>query len=131
MKIVDQTYSCPVSSFIFGCRRLQCRLRIFQPHPEVRLVMLTDIRFRIRWLMPGLIEQMANQVVQRFQLDPAHLIWVEPSPHILHPLTIADFDQIAFDTWHGKATNPQRIPITLPLVHVLLNESLQLLEEVF
>lgn len=130
MKIVDQHYSYSVSSFWFGRWSLQCRLRVFQPHPEVELVMLTDLSSLLRWLIPNLLENMVNQVVQDFHLNPARLIWVEPSAYKFRPLTIADFVEITFETRNGKAVNPKRTAITPQLVQVLLNESLQLLEEV-
>lgn len=130
MKLIDQFYSCRISGPMFGSWSLQCRLRVFQPHPEVQIVMLTDLKLKLRWLIPSLAEALVDRVAQEFDLDPARLIWVEPAAVRFHPLTIADFDQITFSACNGRAIHPQRAPITPSMVQVLLNESLQLVEKV-
>lgn len=124
MKIADHIYHCQLPGQACGVWQLQCRLRIFQPHSEVQTVMITDMGFEMGWFIPYLIEQLVNQVVQEFHLDPAKLIWIEHYTPALQEPSRTDFSQITFDWHNGQATNPQWNEIAPETAQVLIREEL-------
>jgi hypothetical protein len=129
MKPIDQLYSCKMPGQVFGDWQLQCRLRIFQPHPRTgaQTVMITDMGFEMGWFIPYVVERLIDQVVNEFHLNPAKLIWVEHyTPEFRKP-TWADFSQVAFEWQDGKATNPQWFSITPEVAQALFSRDLQLL----
>ena len=129
MKTIDQTYCCQMPGQVFGDWRLQCHLRIFQPHPqtEVQTVMITDMGFEMGWFIPYIVERLIDQVVSEFHLNPAKLVWVEHyTPDPSQP-TWADFSQVAFEWQNGQAANPRWFPITPKIAQALFSKDLQLL----
>ncbi len=124
MKIVDQIYCCLMPGQLFGIWQLQCHLRIFQPHPEVQTVMITDMGFEMGWFIPYVVERLIEQVVNEFQLNPEKLIWIEHyTPHFKKP-TCTDFSQVTFDWEDGRVSNPQWAAISSETAEVFMSEKL-------
>lgn len=124
MKTIDQIYYCQLPGQVFGVWELQCHLRIFQPHSEVQAVMVSDMGCDTGWFIPYMIEKLVDQIVQEFHLDPAKLIWIEHySSHFRKP-SCADFSQVTFDWWEGKARNPQWTSIAPEVAQALIGENL-------
>lgn len=116
MQIIDQIYHYQMPSKSFGIWHLQCRLRIFQPHPDVQTVMITDMGFELGWFIPYLVETLVEQVVDEFQLDPSKLVWIEHYTPASRKPTCADFSQVIFEWQNGKAKNPNWVTISLETV---------------
>lgn len=123
MKTIDQLYCCQLSDQVFGIEQLQCRLRIFKLHAEVQTVMITAMRFEMGWFIPYVVGRLIEQVVKKFSLDPAKLIWVEHYTPTFRKPTLADFSQVTFE-WHdGQATNLRWAEIPPKTVQALINEA--------
>lgn len=127
MKIVDQIYRCQLPGQVFGLWKLQCHLRIFQPHHEVQTVIVTDMGFEMGWFIPYLVEKLADQIVREFYLDPTKLVWIEHYTASFQKPTCADFSQVTFDWHNGQATNPQWTAIAPETAQALISEELFLL----
>ncbi|MBD2463465.1 hypothetical protein H6G89_20895 [Oscillatoria sp. FACHB-1407] len=126
MKIFDQIYHCQIPGQVFGVWKLQCRLRILQPHSEVQTVIVTDMGLEMGWFIPYLVEKLADQIVTEFNLDPARLIWIEHyTPDFKKP-SCADFSQVTFDWHNGQATNPQWNELTPEVAKALMSGELLL-----
>lgn len=123
MKIVDRIYHCQVPGAVFGIWQLQCHLRIFQPRLDVQTVMVTDMGFERSWFIPYLIEQLINQIVKEFHLDPAKLIWIEHYTPTFRKPSCPDFSQVTFDWQNGQAKNPQWRAITPEIVQAFTSEA--------
>lgn len=119
MQVIDQIYHCQMPTPSFGIWHLQCRLRIYQPHPDVQTVMISDMGFELGWFIPNLVEHLAEQVVHEFQLDPAKLIWIEHYTPESRYLTSTDFSQVVFEWQNGKARNPEWVAISLAAIQSL------------
>lgn len=130
MKIVDQSYSWPILGQAFGSRFLHCRLQIFQPHPEVQTVIISDMGLMMRWLMPCLVERLVDQIVQEFHLHPAHLVWLERYIARTNPSAGDAFTQVTFEWYGGRTINPQWKAISMQLAQALINEPLQPMQEI-
>jgi hypothetical protein len=127
MKTIDQIYHCQMPGQGFGTWQLQCHIRIFQPHEEVQTVMITNMGFEMGWFIPYVVENLVDQIVQEFHLNPGKLIWIEHYTSDLRKPSDTDFSHVTFD-WHdGKAINPQWTAIAPSIVQALINEDLQLL----
>lgn len=112
MQVIDQLYECQLPGEVFGTWMLQCRLRIFQPHPAIQTVVITDMGFELGWFIPYLVERLIETIVAEFQLDPQKLVWIEHySPSFKKP-TSADFSQVTIDWRDGVAVNPRWIELT-------------------
>lgn len=124
MKITDQIYHCQLPGQVFGVWQLQCHLRIYQPHTEVQTVIITDLGLEMNWFIPYRVEDLIDQVVKEFHLDPAKLIWIEHySPGFRKP-TCANFSQITFEWQDGRATNPQWTAIAPETAQALMSREL-------
>lgn len=128
MKITDQTYHCQLPGQVFGVWQLQCRLRIFQPHPQVRTVMITDMGLEMNWFIPYRVETLVDQIVHEFYLNPADLIWIEHYTSSFKRPTCANFNQVTFEWQNGCATNPRWRSITAETAQALINQDLQEVE---
>ncbi|MBW4520507.1 MAG: hypothetical protein KME16_12500 [Scytolyngbya sp. HA4215-MV1] len=130
MKTIDQIYRFQIPGHTSEVWKLQCRLRIFQSYAEVQTVLIADMAFEIGWFNPSIVEKLVDQVVQVFDLDPSHLVWIEQyasefSAYADAPS--ADFSQVTFEWQDGKATNPQWTAIAPEVAQKLIHEDLQLL----
>jgi hypothetical protein len=125
MKIVDQSYQCTVPGQDFGTWQLHCYLQIFHSSLGQHIVMVSDMGCETGWFFPYKIEQLANQIVQKFQLDCDRLIWIEHCPSDTSRPKYNGFSQVSFQWQAGKATNPQWHPIDEHLVEVLRQETAQ------
>ena len=126
MKIIDQIYHCLIPGEVFGTWQLQCHLRIFQPHPEIQTVVITDMGFEFGWFIPYLVEALIDRVIQEFDLEPSKLAWIEHyTPEFRKP-GCADFSQVVFSWQSGKSSNPQWIRITAETAQALIGENLEL-----
>jgi hypothetical protein len=129
METIDQPYFCQMPGQVFGDWQLQCRLRIFQPHPytELQTVMITDMGFEMGWFIPYIVERLMDQVINEFQLDPVKVVWIEHyTPEFRKP-TFDDFSQVTFEWQDGKAMNPKWFSITPQIAHALFSRESQLL----
>ncbi|GAB4375814.1 MAG: hypothetical protein Kow00121_22000 [Elainellaceae cyanobacterium] len=124
MKLIDQIYYCQLPGQVFGVWQLQCHLRIFQPHAEVQTVLITNMGFEMGWFIPYVIERLIDQIVKEFLLDPAKVIWIEHYTAAFRKPNCADFSQVTFDWFNGKATNPQWIAIAPETAQALTSERL-------
>jgi hypothetical protein len=125
MNAIDQCYTCQLPGQVFGSWLLQCRLRIFQPHPEVQTVIITDMGFDLGRFIPYVVESLVDQIVAEFGLDVGKLIWIEHyTPGFKKP-ACADFSQITFDWQNGKAANPQWVAITHETAQTLAGHPLK------
>lgn len=124
MKTINQIYSCQIPSLVSGMWDLRCHLRIFQVHPEVQTVIISDMVFEIGWFIPYIVEKLADQILQEFKLDPSKLVWLESySPDRRNP-TDADFSQVTFEWQDGKARHPQWHEIIPELAPAFISEAL-------
>lgn len=124
MKIVDQIYHCQMPGEVFGLWNLQCHLRIFEPHPEVQTVMITNMGFEMGWFIPYVVERLIEQVINEFYLDPQKVTWIEHYTPTFRKPTCADFSQVAFE-WHdGQVLHPKWIAIAPETVQALIHENL-------
>lgn len=130
MKIVDQTYVWPVLGQTFGSQLFQCRLRIFQPHPEVQTVIVSDMGLVMRWLLPGLVGKLVGQIIHEFHLHPAHVVWIERYKAHTNPFAMDSFTQVTFEWRNGKMVRPQWTVITAQLAQALTNEPFQTVQEI-
>lgn len=123
--MIDQIYQCQIPGQELGIWQVQCHLRIFQPHPGIQTVLINNMGFEIGWFIPYLVEQLVDQVVQEFHLDPAKLVWIEHYTPGFEASTGADFSQVTFDWQDGHPTHPQWQAIASETVQVLINQELQ------
>lgn len=119
MQVIDQNYSCQISSLMLGSQQLQCRLRIFQPAPEVQTILLSEVSSAIRWSIPYLLEQIINQIMREFQLEPDRSIWIEQSSMAEDQPICSAFNHITFEWCDGRATYPHCMAITPQMVQML------------
>jgi hypothetical protein len=124
MKTVDQIYSWSILGQACGSRFLQCRLRIFQPHPEVQTVIISEMGLVMRWLLPGLVGTFIDQIVQEFHLHPANVVWLERYTAHTNPFAGDAFTQVTFDWYNGKTINPKWTAIPGQLAQALISEPL-------
>lgn len=130
MKIFDRIYHCQIPGQAFDIWQLRCQLRIFQLHGEMQTVMITDasletdMNFDMDWFVPFLVDKLINDVVSKFHLNPAKLIWIEHCPPTFRKPSCANFSQVTFDWYNGQATNPQWIEIAPQTAQALINEEL-------
>ena len=125
MKIIDQTYCCKMPGQVSGTWQLQCHLRIFRSRSNVHTVMITDMGFEIGWFNPFIIENLVDQVVRAFHLDPAKLVWLEHYAPDYREVSVADYSQVVFEWQNGKATNPRWLAIAPDVAHDLVSEELK------
>lgn len=123
MKIVDQPYQCTVSGGNFGTWQLQCYLQIFDSTPGQQIVVVSDIGCKTGWFFSYKIEQLANQIVQKFQLERDRLVWIEHCPADIRRPKCSGFSQVSFQWQGGKAINPQWQTLDKKLT-ATLNETL-------
>jgi hypothetical protein len=127
MKRIDQIYHVQVPSQGSDIWQLRCHLRIFQAQAGVQTVVVTEMGFELGWFIPYLLETLANQIVQEFDLDPAKLIWLERYSSDYREQSLADFSQVTFEWQNGKAASPKWTTIAPVVVERLIREDLQLL----
>jgi hypothetical protein len=125
MKIVDQSYRWTVPGQDFGMGQLQCYLRIFHSTLGQYIVMVSDMGSRTGWFFSYKIEQVASQIVQKFQLNPDRLIWIEHCPASTNRPKCKGFSQVSFQWQAGKATNPEWQAVDDGTVAALLEETAQ------
>jgi hypothetical protein len=130
MKRIDQIYAWRLSDPLFGAGNLQCRLRIFQLHPEIQTVILSEMNLIMQWLLPSLIEPLVDQVVQEFQLEPTHLVWLEQHTLKFREPAIDVFNQVTFAWCNGKAIHPQWSAISPRKAQTLITGSQQTVAEI-
>lgn len=126
MQTIDQIYPIELTNQVLGVWKLKCRLRILQPHIDVQIVMISDMGFEMGWFIPSLVENLVDQVVQEFHLEPAKLIWIEDYTSGSQPLTGTDFSQVTFEWHNGKAMHPRWSAMTPESVQQLVSRDLQL-----
>lgn len=80
MKTIDQNFYWSV----LGHWDNQCRVRIFTPHPEQTIIVLTDTGTST---LRDAVPQILPEIVQDYRLDPELLRWIEhyPSKRESHP----------------------------------------------
>lgn len=126
MKIVEQPYQCTVPGENFGIWQLQCYLQIFDAKHGQQIVIVSDMGCETGWFFPYKIEQLANKIVQKFQLERDRLIWIEHCPADTSRPKCSGFSQVSFQWHEGKAANPQWRPIDEKLAATLNEELAQL-----
>ncbi|MBM0743988.1 hypothetical protein JOY44_20590 [Phormidium sp. CLA17] len=126
MKIVDQSYQCVVPGQNFGTWHLRCYLQIFRSKRGQDIVVVSDMGCETGWFFPYKIEQLAIQIVQKFQLNPDRLVWIEHCPADIDRPKCSGFSQVSFQWKAGKATNPQWQAIDAELAATLKEEMTQL-----
>ncbi|MCU0527176.1 MAG: hypothetical protein MUF72_20395 [Elainella sp. Prado103] len=124
MKIIDQVYHCQLPGQVFGVWRLQGHLRIFQPHPEVQTVIITDMGFKLGWSIPYVVDKLIDKIVSEFQLDPASVIWIEHYTTEFKQFTHPEFRQVTFEWHQGHATHLQWRTISPLTAQSLVSEDL-------
>ncbi len=77
---VDQTYVWRGCGDRFGEWEFCCRLRIFDVHPELLIVIVSNLRCDNGTTITNCAEQLATNVVKDFNLDPRSLTWIEHLP---------------------------------------------------
>ncbi|MDX2244719.1 MAG: hypothetical protein NW224_28935 [Leptolyngbyaceae cyanobacterium bins.302] len=126
MKTVDQLYSCHVPGQVFGIWNIQCRVRIYYPHPEVQTVVITNIMLTSGWFVPCKAESLATLIVEKFDLNPDLVVWVEHYSRGFKKPSCPDFSEITFDWCAGKASNPEWTEISEEMAQLLVGgETLQ------
>lgn len=107
MNSIDQLYQCDILGQIFGIWPLQCRLRIYFPHPEQQTVVISDMGLEGGRFIPYQVEQLATLVADEFRLDPKLMSWIEHySPHFKKP-SCAEFNLVTFEWSDHEASHPQ------------------------
>lgn len=104
----------------FGNWESHCRLRIFRPHPEAIVVVVSDQGGDTGTSITNCASQLATRVVKEFELDLARLTWIE---HI--PTSEAEFSLVQFD-WQGNtARHPRWSYLTPAQAAAIASVSLQ------
>lgn len=124
MKIIDQIYCCQIPGEMFGLWNLQCHLQVFQPHPEVQTVIITNMGFEMGWFVPYVVERLIEQVVAEFNLNPGNLNWIEHYTPTFRKPTCADFSQVTFDWQDAQVINPHWEAISAATAEILAGTEL-------
>jgi hypothetical protein len=125
MPLIDQLYHCHLPGQIFGWWLLQCRLRIYRPHPGLQVVVISDMGLAAGQFIPYQVEHLASLIVQEFHLNPQQVIWLEHySPGFAKP-TCADCSLISFKWQELQAKQPQRVALNPAQIVALVGEPLQ------
>jgi hypothetical protein len=101
--LIDQTYHWQGFGNGVGTWLSQCRIRVFQPHPEHTVVIASDLGGDNGTSITNCADHLASLVVQEFQLDPAALTWIEHLPDSSAAFSLVEFDWLgtiaSFPRW--------------------------------
>lgn len=125
MPPIAQLYYCHLPGQVFGWWFLQCRLRIYQPHPALQIVVISDMSLASGRFIPYQAEALAHLIVSEFHLNPQRVIWLEHySPGFARP-TCPDCSLVSFE-WQGlQPSQPQRVALNASQILALVGEPLQ------
>jgi hypothetical protein len=98
---VVQTYVWKGCGDRFGEWEFCCRLRIFDVHPELLIVIVSNLRCDNGTTITNCAEQLATNVVKDFNLDPRSLTWIEHLPD-----SETEYSQVEFDWDRLQASYP-------------------------
>jgi hypothetical protein len=122
VKLVDQIYNCHLPGHAFETWNIQCHLQIFQTHPDIQTVIISDMPFELGWFIPFVVERLIEQIVNKFNLNPRRLVWIENyRPSFTHDMG-TDFSQIIFEWEQDQAKN-------LKWVHISWDSLQQLIQD--
>lgn len=110
--LVDQTFTWKGFGNGFGKWDSCCRIRIFQPHPEQQVVVVSDLGSNTGTSVTNCADGLATLVVGDFDLDPVLVLWIEHYPDLRWVDSSAEFSRVVFD-WNGcQATYPRWSSLT-------------------
>ncbi|MBM0745706.1 hypothetical protein JOY44_30285 (plasmid) [Phormidium sp. CLA17] len=77
MLVVDQTYRYREFGIGYGPWETLCRVRIFQPHPESTVVIVSDSSLLTGTSVANFSQSLATLIVNHFSLNPSLVLWIE------------------------------------------------------
>jgi hypothetical protein len=92
---------------VFGAEKHQYKLRIYSPYPQIQVVIFSKIRAKTGFLTIQEVQNLANLVVQEFDLNPNSVVWIEHDFSQCGYLCSSDFSLVTFDWYYGQAANPR------------------------
>jgi hypothetical protein len=125
MNIVDQIYQCQMPGQVFGIWQLQCHLQIFQSRAGIQTVIITDMGFEMGWFIPYVVENLIDQIVREFNLNPTQVVWIEHYTPGFRKPSCADFNQVTFEWNNGQAKHPTWHALAPETLQALICEDLQ------
>jgi hypothetical protein len=118
--LIDQTYYWQGHGNGVGLWQSKCRLRIFQPHPESTIVLVSDLGADCGTSITDCADHLASLIVTEFRLDPEALTWIEHLPDSESEFSLVEFD------WLGTiAISPRWSYLTPERVEALIGQSLR------
>lgn len=98
---VDERYCWKGFGDGLGQWNSYCRLRIWQPHPEQAIVMLSDEGVDSGTSITNCVEYIAPQIVAAFELDPHITDWIEHYPKYRQDRQGVEFSRVHL-SWCGR-----------------------------
>ncbi|MTJ11143.1 hypothetical protein FJR11_00725 [Anabaena sp. UHCC 0187] len=111
MQSIHQISSHSAIQKVFGSEKHQYRLLIYSPYPQIQIVIFSKIKAKTGFLTMQDVQNLANLVVQEFELNPNFVVWIEHDFSQCEDLSAAAFSLVTFDWYHGQAVNPRWLPI--------------------
>lgn len=91
---VDQIYYWKGFGDGLGQWESYCRLRIWQPHPEQTIVMLSDEGLDSGTSITNCVEYIAPKIAAEFELDPQTTDWIEHYPGYRQERSGVEFSRV-------------------------------------
>lgn len=99
--VVDQVYRYQEFGIGYDHWETHCRVRIFQPHPEATVVIVSDSGFNTGTSVTNFSQFLATLIINRFGLNPSLLIWIEQYRLCNQRISSVQFRSVQF-LWRGK-----------------------------
>lgn len=119
---VDQVFSWTGGCDGRGRWQSQCWLRIYHPHPEATVVIVSDIP-NAGTSITNAAARLAKLVVKEFRISPKEMVWIEQYPHWRNSSTpAAEFSLVSFDWLKDDPTKPTWACINIEKVRHLTED---------
>lgn len=122
--LIDRTFTWQGTNHRWKQQLLWCRVRIFRPHPEVQVVIVSEPQSSTGFSISVYAELLATAITAQFDLDPTLLLWIEHYPGGMPEYPDEEFDAVRFQWLGRKAWRPRWTATTRQSVELAIGQLL-------